>query len=130
MSENVDPADAASLSFVDVIANGMGSMLVLFILMTLIRASVDFGAVEQTGASTGTANGDQAGGKEPFVILVTTPAKAQLFAPLGGQLQLDPQVAWVLLDPIYKKTVRLNVGANYAAFYAPAPPCRICQLRG
>lgn len=119
--EPFDPAESGSLSFVDVLANGMGSMLVLFILMTLLRATADFGAVDQTTLSSAGGSGDQVGGgNEPFVILVTSQPKTQLFAPIGGKLRPAAE-AWQC-DANYKSTARLNVGANYATFYGPSPP--------
>lgn len=114
---NPEQADSVSMSFVDVITNGMGSMLVLFLLMTVLRQAVDLGAPhspngsEGEGGQTGAVAAARAPEKDPFVILVTSSGRRPLFA---GQGQ------WDLSDEF--GNARRNTGATFAAVYAALPP--------
>lgn len=115
---NPEQSDSVSMSFVDVITNGMGSMLVLFLLMTVLRQAVDLGAphspegTEGVGGQTGAVAASRTPEKDPFVILVTSSDRRQLFDAGGGRWELSDEFGGA----------RRNTGGTFAALYAALPP--------
>lgn len=109
-----------SLSFLDVMTNGMGSLLVLFFLMAALQGG-DFAAHQAQGFDRGKGQGGaEAEAKRPFVIVVSGQAGAALFAREGG---------WAIEgDAAFAQEARTSTGANYALLYAEVPPGNECRI--
>jgi hypothetical protein len=97
-----DDADT-SLSFLDVLTNGMGSLLVLFFLMAALRIA------------DGTATTPRSGDVEPFLILASTPHPATLFDRRAAE-------PWHVSDPAFDRRARRDAGPTHAILYADRPP--------
>lgn len=98
-----DDADT-SLSFLDVLTNGMGSLLVLFFLMAALRTADGVAFGEGAGR---TANA------EPFLIMTSA---ATLFDRPTAE-------CWrVTGDPGFEARTRRDAGPGHALLYADRPP--------
>lgn len=100
-----------SLSFLDVLTNGMGSLLVLFFLMAALQsADATLPSSDSRGVGMRTAE------TEPFVILLTSPTNAVLFPRPNAE-------SWRINgDPAFAARVRRDVGPTHALLYADRPP--------
>lgn len=76
-----------TLSFLDVIANGLGCLLVLFFLSTIVRTELDWPLTTATNSTA--IESDQ----DPFVILVTPSLQGGRLPPFS-----DQQVPWRIDD--------------------------------
>jgi hypothetical protein len=126
--------DTISMSYVDIIMNSMGCLLVLFLLMVVIRGTVSLGA--DSAADEGVSaqpnlnaiegGTNRAALQDPFVILVTSgvgSSQEPIFPDAGTG-------AWVLPDGFSAVT---NTGPSFATLYAltpPTGPIRLKRLRG
>jgi hypothetical protein len=110
-----DEDNSFDLSFVDLVANGMVSLFILFMLMALIRGIAESeGQIERavTDAVAGDSDEDAARAS-PFMIVVTSPPRTELFLPKGPQWEL---AAFTGASP------RGSHGANYAILLSEEYP--------
>ncbi len=123
--------DTISMSYVDIIMNSMGCLLVLFLLMVVIRGTVTLGVgpSSEEGASAPPNPNALKGGsdrealQDPFVVLVTSGAEGSLKPIFPG----SGAGAWVLPDGFQAQT---NTGPSFATLCAPTPPTGRIQLKG
>jgi hypothetical protein len=98
-----DDADT-SLSFLDVLTNGMGSLLVLFFLMAALQTA------------DGAASAPETADAEPFLILTSATPLATLFDRPAAE-------CWhVTGDPAFDTRARRDAGPGHALLYADRPP--------
>jgi hypothetical protein len=99
------PGDV-SLSMIDVITNGLASLLVLLFLLLLLKGQVTWAARSVHGAQRNTSTDD------PLVILVTSDSPEPLFAAGDSPWQIEADPA------IFAR----EHGPRYAAAYFRRPP--------
>lgn len=107
-----DPADQTiTMSFVDVITNGMGSLLALFLVLTMVRElnSLDVSEAPpdqlQTGQRSSSAGPDRLADKDPLILLVLGQGEQSLRME-GGEYQ------WSYPDQL---PAQVNGGSRFAA---------------
>jgi len=110
---DLQTTDASSLSFVDVLANGLGGLLILFILTTAVQTDIDFAKEgKDKGVKTkkdGTGRGDNQ--KDPFVALVIGPPRVPILN--------EPKDPW---RATRRTDERYDYGATFAVMHGPNPP--------
>jgi hypothetical protein len=117
--------DGSALSFLDVLTNGLGSLLVLFFLMSALRSGIISETPTPVDETTqqGFHRGDDRGKMDPFVVLVSGPAKSALFVKGNGDRFLVEGEAAV------PPGRRFSVGTNYALLIAEAAPAEGCSIQ-
>lgn len=95
-----------SLSLVDVVTNGLASILVLFFLLTLIRQQVTWESTfsEQRGHASQAI--------DPLLIVVTSTSDQELFTGQQSPWASEPS----------GPQIRKAHGRNFATFFAPDAP--------
>ena len=101
---DLQTTDASSLSFVDVLANGLGGLLILFILTTAV---IDFA---KEGKDKGVET-EEDGQKNPFVALVIGPPRVPILN--------EPKDPW---RATRRTDERYDYGATFAVMHGPNPP--------
>lgn len=113
-----DKPDVISLSFVDVLANGLGSIVALFLIVTILRQGLELTERSSARPTDTTQRLRQPVGqrrppeKDPFVILVTSEDDQPLRAE-----QADYR--WEYPEDLGG---RPNGGGRFAALYLSRPP--------
>src|SRR4051812_28092798 len=106
-----DEPASLSLSFLDVITNSLGSILLLFFIMIAVRGGLT--ALDQPPPAGADAGG--AGALDPFVVVVAGAPRAALFADAKAS-------PWQVRGAPAAYRPQTGAGANYAVFLADAPP--------
>jgi hypothetical protein len=103
---------AVSLSFLDVITNSLGSVLLLFFIMVALKETALL--LDQPPSTKALQHVGQGEDRQPFVLLISVPSGQSLLSDLKanpwdreGTAPTFGTVAW---------------GSNYAVFYADGAP--------
>lgn len=100
-----------SLAFVDVITNGLGGMLVLFFIVLVIQANLEWSGGSDTTAAVRVS-------EFPFVVIARPADGAACFDADRDVWEFSGLPAG-LIDP--RRGKHLDWGVDYAIFLAPAP---------
>lgn len=107
-----DDNDAATTSFLDIITCGLGSVLLLFFLMVVIKGEMQFDS-SSSDETTQSVGSSQKAGTAPLVVLVTAADGKRLWAAEGAE-------PWQLPDAPFDH--EKQSGPNYAVLYARQTP--------
>ena len=105
MTEDDDRLPDTTLAFVDVLTNGLASMLVLFVLAALLQTQLEYDAPA--------GDGGPSADRRPFVLVAVADPPAAV--PEGGLLTLSGEAGW-------PPPGTADHGDGYAVLALDAPP--------